>query len=94
MNMCCRCCDAIATLATSGGAPERTAAFEAGAVPVIIAVMGTNIWDEDLQVKACWALHALAPSYGKDMYTFHVTQMCAIMTPFPCSRGDRRCRRR
>lgn len=55
-------CDAISTLC-NGNDTVRTEAFENGAIDVIINAMRSATWDEELQLKALWALLSLAPAY-------------------------------
>lgn len=60
------CCDAIFT-ECSGREEKRKAAAEAGAVDLIFTAMKANTWEEELQLKAFWALLALAPSHTTEI---------------------------
>ena len=60
------CCDAIYTM-INGNAELRDAAYDANAVDIIIARMNAHLWEEELQLKAIWALLAFAPSYANQI---------------------------
>ena len=56
------CCDAISTLC-NGNDAVRTEAFKNGAIDLIFYAMRSATWEEELQLKALWALLSLAPAY-------------------------------
>jgi hypothetical protein len=59
-------CDALYT--TMLGNPEaRARALEAGVIELVVARMAADSWHEDLQLKACWVLLALAPTHGGEI---------------------------
>ncbi|RYG56450.1 hypothetical protein EON66_02865 [archaeon] len=45
----------------------RKEAYDAGALKLICERMGAFLWEEDLQIKACWALYAFAPDYAVEI---------------------------
>jgi hypothetical protein len=60
------CCDALSTLMTGNGV-ARAAAVEAGAVALVLGAMRGAKWDEDVQLKATWALLALAGDFAAEV---------------------------
>jgi hypothetical protein len=60
------CCDAIFTLCT-GSDENRALAHEGGAIDLVFDAVRGGVWDEDLVLKALWALLALAPSFTNEI---------------------------
>jgi hypothetical protein len=60
------CADALSTL-LAGDAAARRAAFEAGAIALLLEAMRGAVWEEEVQLKCLWALTALAGEYGAEV---------------------------
>ena len=60
------CADALSTL-LAGDAAARRAAFEAGAIALLLEAMRGAVWEEEVQLKCLWALLALAGEYGAEV---------------------------
>jgi hypothetical protein len=59
-------CDAIATL-SAGDERACEAVIQGGGLSLILSAMAAGLWDEELNVKAFWALLALAPGFASDI---------------------------
>lgn len=60
------CCDALGTM-MNGNEVARMEGFTGGALQLILIAMRGAVWEEELQLKAMWALLSLAPTFAVEV---------------------------
>lgn len=60
------CCDALATL-MNGNEVGRMEVFSSGGLDLVLTAMRDAVWEEELQLKAMWALLALASTFAPEI---------------------------